>query len=151
MRLYTFCNFYLSSIQQGIQSAHCLHEMFIKYDDVTYNPFNKALNWNDNELSSKEVLHGWAANHKTMIVLNGGDSLSLSGILAKIQILASACNLPYTSFCEDERSLNNALTCVGIILPESVYEYDVTAPNAEVINPFAFALKCLISQYPLAR
>ena len=32
MRAYFFGNMYLSSIQQGIQAAHCLGEMFLKYD-----------------------------------------------------------------------------------------------------------------------
>jgi hypothetical protein len=31
LRLYTFCNFYLSSIQQGIQSAHIVSELFVDY------------------------------------------------------------------------------------------------------------------------
>lgn len=31
MRLYTFVNFYLSGMQKGVQSAHALGELMVKY------------------------------------------------------------------------------------------------------------------------
>jgi hypothetical protein len=33
MRLYTFGNYYLSSIQQGIQAGHAAVELFNKYEN----------------------------------------------------------------------------------------------------------------------
>lgn len=104
MRLYTFCNYYLSSIQQGIQTAHVVHELFNKYDE--YSPQSVSL---------KE----WSKNHKTIIVLNGGNSSMLREIY---ELLHSHRNpFPYVKFHEDEESLNSVLTCVGVVLPEKIY------------------------------
>lgn len=107
MRLYTFTNFYLSGIQQGIQSAHCAVELFNKYHCYV----------NDN---ARFPLKEWAQNHKTMIVLSGGDSKSLNNI---IEFFSSPTNkFAWAFFREDQQSLNSATTCVGIVLPEYIYE-----------------------------
>ncbi len=55
MRGYFLTNMYLSSIQHGIQAAHCLQEI-------------------NNNFPGNEILTDWAENHKTMYVLNGGTS-----------------------------------------------------------------------------
>ena len=149
MRAYFFCNFYLSSIQQGIQSAHCMHEMFTKYRDVNTEP-------------QTSVLYDWANNHKTMIVLNGGDSQSIAELYELLAPLAKEGFFPFAKFSEDERSLNNALTCVGVVLPESIYDHDlkaelqtiqygVAADVGEIPLSFNGRFKQLISQYHLAK
>lgn len=139
MRLYTFTNFYLSSIQQGIQSAHCLHELFLNY------PAEPST------LASTK-LFDWANNHKTMIVLNGGDSQSLSELYGELVPLARSGNFPLAKFSEDERSLNNALTCVGIVLPEAVYGIDLYDESSSQFNHASadIELKKIISRYRLA-
>lgn len=110
MRLYTFCNYYLSSIQQGIQSAHVVHDLFVKYATP-----NTPV-----ELVKAKELYDWATNHKTMVVLNGGNCESLYEL---VYFLSRGQNpFPWTFFNEDTESLGNALTCVGIVLPESIYE-----------------------------
>lgn len=109
MRAYFLGNFYLSPIQQGIQAAHCVHDLFIKYSALTSN--------------ATDVLYDWAANHKTMIVLNGGNSQGLADAATVMIPLAQACGYPVATFSEDEQSLNNALTCVGVVVPASIYEY----------------------------
>ena len=58
MRAYFFGNLYMSSIQQGIQAAHAVADMFIKYS-------------NENE-PNYHPLREWATDHKTMILLNAG-------------------------------------------------------------------------------
>ncbi len=108
MRLYFFGNMYLSSIQQGIQAAHVTHELFLKYQHVG-NPSRAAID-----------LYCWAEHHKTMILLNGGYASSLQEL---IDIFNSPNNpFPWTYFNEEEASLNGALTSVGIVLPEKIYE-----------------------------
>lgn len=107
LRLYTFCNVYLSSIQQGIQSAHVTHELFVKYK---YNF----------ELSSR--LFDWAENHKTMIVLNGGINESLHDLYNLLTTDKLSFPAPFACFNEDEKSLGGIMTNVGIVLPEEIYD-----------------------------
>lgn len=105
MRLYTFTNMYLSSIQCGIQTAHVVSELFKIYDKI------------DDEL--KTMLHTWAKDHKTICILNGGPSKQLDSIAATVCDAALELKYPWTYFCED--GVNNSITCTGVILPDSVY------------------------------
>ena len=109
MRAYFFGNYYLSSIQQGIQAQHCTAEMFVKYYS--------------SDSAGHSILHEWAKNHKTTIVLNGGNSSDLENFLQFIREgeYSNQHVYPFVSFNEDTQSLNQALTCVGIILPDVVY------------------------------
>lgn len=119
MRLYTLCNAYLSSIQQGIQSAHVTHELFLKYPRPDGPLYGKADN----------VLWSWARDHKTMIVLNGGinaDLVKLREFLtySSTQLgntLGFSQGLPWATFNEDGDSLGGILTCIGIVVPEIFY------------------------------
>lgn len=121
MRAYFFCNQYLSAIQQGIQSAHCLGEMFVKY-------------CTDSERT--EFLYKWARKHKTIIVLNGGFASQIDEIA---KFFARRQNpFPWAKFKEEKAALNNATTCTGIILPERVYtaaqEYRVAITPIQKLN-----------------
>lgn len=110
MRAYFFTNFYLSQIQHGIQSCHVMHEMFRKYnDDRTL--FNKE---------HQQLLHDWADNHKTIIVKNGGDTETMHNI----KELCEKMYLPWAYF--NEPSLDNALTCIGVIVPEEYYDKNIS-------------------------
>lgn len=109
LRLYTFCNFYLSSIQQGIQSAHVVHSLFVKYPSF----------------ESNSILWDWAQNDKTMIVLNGGAFADINQSF----LTTSALNLnhhnvllPFERFSEDDYSLGGIMTCWGIVLPKRIYD-----------------------------
>lgn len=105
MRLYTFTNMYLSPIQKGIQSAHLVHELFNKYES---------------SYDERDTLYDWSTNHKTMIVLNGGYSETLSALN---DLFCHTRNpYPFTTFHESKEALGGALTCVGIVLPEKIYE-----------------------------
>lgn len=107
MRAYSFTNFMLSSIQQGIQPAHALVDMFVKYDT---------------ESAQRAVLLDWATNHRTMICLNGGNAAELRSIYERIQEIASLLELPFQKFHEDEQSLDGSMTSVAIIVPTHIYE-----------------------------
>lgn len=107
MRFYSFTNFYLSSIQQGIQPAHCIADMFVKYAD---------------ESPQRAMLYDWAGNHKTMVCLNGGNSAGIREIYDVLQELGTVLELPFCKFHEDEQSLDCTMTSCGIVVPQPVYE-----------------------------
>ena len=115
LRLYSFCNFYISQIQGGIQTAHLVHELFNKYGTV------------DNSKGFSQ-LDKWSRNHKTIIVLNGGPNEYLRSRWMMFQRELSAvedeikCKLPWSSFNEDEFSLGGVMTCVGVVLPECIFD-----------------------------
>lgn len=108
-RAYTFIHFMLSSIQQGIQSAHIIAELALKAEDTSNPDFGV-----------------WAKNHKTIITLNGGNS---AGLVEKLDTIRKALALDdadgeyvYALFREDAQSLESAMTGFGIILPDEIYD-----------------------------
>lgn len=120
MRLYTFCNCYLSSIQQGIQSAHILGELInsVFETGITTNstPLKQEITLKEKEL----MIVNWCEMHKTIIVCNGGNA---QGIRELTKFFDSKENpFPFATFNEDGDSLDGALTGVGIILPEEIYD-----------------------------
>lgn len=105
MRAYFFGNMYLSSLQQGLQAAHVIAEMFVKYQ---YTSCSRIL-----------TLTEWASLHKTIILLNAGYS---SEIHALDVFFSNEDNpYPWAKFNEGEDALDGALTDIGIILPERIY------------------------------
>ena len=105
MRCYHLNNMYLSSIQQGIQSAHAQMELFVKYVDNS---------------PQKEMLYDWGKNHKTMIVLNGG---YLADMQEALEFFMHPEN-PYAfaEFYEGEDALGGIMTNIAIVLPEKIYK-----------------------------
>lgn len=114
-RLYTFINFYLSQIQQGIQTAHIVHELFMKYKDLVYRQYEVE------QVNARVVLHEWAANHKTIIVLNGGEGRAIAEMLEVTKRFGEKMDLPFVDFHEDE-GLGNIRTGFGIVLPEEIFD-----------------------------
>lgn len=109
MRAYFFGNMYLSSIQQGIQAAHVVAEMYQRY----------VPGFNDDACVQFDSLYEWAQNHKTMILLNAGYSEAIRKL---VDVFNSPHNpYPWATFHEGQDALDGALTCVGIILPEQIY------------------------------
>lgn len=108
MRFYSAGNFYLSSIQQGIQAFHCLGEMIIKYGARK-------------ETDEAHDLNNWIQNHKTLICVNGGNNHALNEFYALLT-REDAGSYPVAKFHEDEISMGGMLTCVGIVLPERLYD-----------------------------
>lgn len=115
MRCYHLNNMYMSSIQQGIQSAHAQMELFVKYQTPT---------------NQKSMLYDWATNHKTMIVLNGG---FLSDMVSTYQFFDSDKNpYPYIKFHESDEALGGILTNIAIVLPEKSYKLSELIRNRMV-------------------
>lgn len=112
MRAYFLCNYYLSSVQQGIQAAHCVADMFCRY--------GKHSQW-----QTHEMLYTWAKDHKTMILLNGGNHKELETNFYNIQVMCEALGYPYGIFAEDQQSLNGAITCVGLVVEPHIYQTKV--------------------------
>lgn len=110
MRAYFFMNMYLSSIQNGIQSAHVVAELFYKYQ----------INNGSHRSNQYCQLMDWANRHKTMILLNAGYSEELHNL--QEFFLSDNNHYPWALFKESQEALDGAFTCIGIILPERIYE-----------------------------
>jgi len=109
MRVYSWNNFYLSSIQQGIQALHSTAELFTKYKYLS-----------GDTVAQHHMLFDWATNHKTVILLNGGDTDALIDLKG---FLNSPDNpYPHAFFEESPGALNGCLTSVSIVLPERMYD-----------------------------
>lgn len=107
MRFYGFGNYYLSSLQQGLQASHAKDEIENKYP---------------HESEGYQLLDTWRRKHKTIILLNGGNADSLKALHKLFKKFHKAgMELPFAKFHEDEQSLNGALTSVGIVLTERYY------------------------------
>lgn len=111
MRCYHFGNYYMSSIQQGIQAAHCQMELFVKYENAIVPGY---------VTNQKRDLYDWAENHKTMICLSAGNNNQLKEIKELFQ--SEQNKFPWSYFCEDEDSLGGILTNVAIVLPPEIYD-----------------------------
>ncbi len=107
MRGYFLTNMYLSPIQCGIQSAHCMHDMFVTYSRA-------RTHWD----FASELLWTWAKDHKTMIVLNGGTSDDLREIFDFM--MQNIEEYPFEQFREP--GIDGALTCIGVVFNERMIE-----------------------------
>lgn len=117
LRLYSFVNFYLSSIQQGIQTGHCAVDLVRKYTPWPLNKYDEA------RAKQEQLVADWADNHKTFIILNGGD---LDGVIEARKIIMQA-EVPWESFYESQGALGGMLTCVACVLPETIFNARPTA------------------------
>lgn len=120
LRFYCFVNFYLSSIQQGIQTGHCSVRLLRKYLTLGKEQFTMG-GWavtTDATVEKVKMVEDWADNWETYIVLNGGDFGNLQEIH---RIIADTNDFPYVPFYESVRALDNLMTCVGVVLPETIF------------------------------
>lgn len=101
MRLYSFTNSYLSSLQRGLKTVHVVAELFRKYPQG-YN-------------SSSLGLYDWAINYKTIIIKNGGNNVNMEAIEGMLKDPRN--QHPWASFREDSSSLDGLLTAVAVVLP----------------------------------
>lgn len=147
MRFYGFGNYYLSSLQQGLQSAHVVGDLLTNY------PAKSVQN---------KMAYTWAKKHKTMVLLKGGNSAQLQAIFDKFKNLTRrGMKLPFAKFHEDEQSLGGALTYVGIVVPEKYYvagaqvrsmkkEDAIQFFKANNFHPWEVELVQELNAYPLA-
>ncbi len=127
MRAYFFGNMYLSSIQQGIQAGHVIGELFVSY------PESSILRTGDMSSEGK-LLWEWACDHKTMILLNGGYSENIHRLCEFFDVYQNT--YPWAYFNESKDALDGALTCVGIVLPEKIYETAKLLREGGIDNTF---------------
>lgn len=148
LRAYTFTNFMLNSVAQGIQPAHCLMDMLRFYQKNA-----------DQYPKQARMVENWADYHKTMICLNGGNYANMVKLYGTIGYLADYLELPHMKFSEDMDTLHGTMTCCGIIVPDSIYVtarerlQDLTAtPDVNhSIDPMELTLAATLSEYSLAR
>ena len=131
LRLYSFVNFYLSSIQQGIQTGHVAVDLVRKYT-ANVNPLNREI-----YPQKQDMVENWADNHKTFITLNGGNA---AGIQEITDVITRNNTFPWAIFKEDEQSLGGIQTCVAVILPENIFNarWDPSAINEQNTGMYSF-------------
>ena len=112
LRLYSFVNFYLSSIQQGIQTGHAAVDL-VRKCTASGNPLRRDITSYHMHLVEK-----WADNYKTFIILNGGDSV---GIANATSTISRNGVFPWVTFKESGEALNGIQTCVAVVLPEYIF------------------------------
>lgn len=142
MRYYGFGNYYLSSLQQGLQAAHAIADLSVGLSQ---------------ESPQYQTFEEWADCHKTIILLNGGNASQLTDLMVFLD--TNDHELPFVTFYEDHESLNSTITHVGVIVPEKLYQLaeEIRNPKAK-INEEAIELtefeRTFINTYlqlPLAR
>lgn len=158
-RGYFFVNAnYMKEVQWGIQSSHTVADMFCQYLDDS----GESVTFQD--LAFQKLIK-WGRYNKTIILLNGGNHSQLNDIYEKLEHWSLALNLPRVKFKEDSVSLNEATTCVGIVIPNTVYnlvttecyfdgygcQKDDIITSAKPIDTAEQQLKDFIAKYPLAR
>lgn len=109
LRCYTFTNFMLSPIQQGIQSGHAAMELVNRY--MVFEGWQNGF---------AEPVAEWISYHKTIVCLNGGNADGIREI--KLFLDEGYNPFPYAGFCEDHESLDGSLTSVAVILPARIFE-----------------------------
>lgn len=125
LRFYGFGNYYLSSLQQGLQAGHTIVELFNKYNakDIEYGAqFEQPSSALAIRANKWKMLDSWAKDHKTMVLLNGGNSANLQELFEFLSNDSNPNPYPFAKFNEDEVSLNGALTYVGAILPARIFD-----------------------------
>lgn len=128
LRLYVWVNFYLSSIQQGIQTAHVVHSLFVKYPMET------------SHFESGSILWEWAKNDKTIITLNGGampDIEEAFNLLLSLRVPYQDVVLPIECFYEDA-SLKGMMTSFGIVVPQCFYDAKLIKNEKEDCDVYVF-------------
>ena len=93
-------NGYISPLQHGLQAAHVVTRMFIKYD---------------RDFEEKQMIFEWG-DSPTKWLLDGGYQERLEEVYAILQILSDKIYLPYAKFHEEVPALNGALTSVGFVV-----------------------------------
>jgi len=114
LRAYFFGNMYLSSIQQGIQALHAVHNMFVKYPHES-----TSAEINAHGLVQADYLWDWAKRHKTVILLNAGYAQEIANLMWFFN--DDQNTYPWGVVREEEAALNQAYTSIGIVLPEKIF------------------------------
>ena len=140
-------NFYLSSIQQGIQAHHACTEMFRKYIK-------------DSKKSNKRAKMIWDwTKHPTVYLLNGG---AQEDLFEHIDYFDNKENpYPWAFFREETGAINSALTSVAILVPEFImrpklvtdsddWKESYQTGQVRGLSDYQVNLTLYLKQFPLA-
>ena len=111
-RFYAFNNMYIAGIANGIQADHAKDEIWL---NVLGDPKAPVCDG----LTKLGFMKDFAKFHKTTIILSAGDHDFLSDIYATL-FLDKANPYPHGIFREP--GLNHAITSIGIVIPERLYD-----------------------------
>jgi len=104
--MYCLAERHLSSIQKAIQSAHAIVEYGITH-------------WDTPEYNQ------WAKKDKTIVILDGGNSVDLDSI--KDQLLCEGWK--FETFYEPD--MNNFMTVIAFLVPDTIYDYKTYGTSFE--------------------
>jgi hypothetical protein len=122
-RGYVFVNRALSSIQKGVQGSHSITEMF---NDCILTGTEK-----EGKAASKEfALSEWTKNHKTLVYLDCGFHQEILDHYETAKGFCEKLGLPHALFREDEWTMNCMATAFAIIVPSTIYDYDIEGYEA---------------------
>lgn len=107
-RMYCFVERHLSPLDKGIQSAHSI----VEYANV-------------NKIEEYTI---WANRDKTIIILNGGTTIDLKKLDKELVLKG----IPHSIFLEED--LDNAMTCVSILVDERVFNKINYPDYSPIIN-----------------
>lgn len=108
-RFYSFvAGLYLSPLQNGLQTAHAVSEMFADLEN--------------NHTQNMDAYREWATKDKTIIICNALNSAGVGEAYNKAAFYGTRLKLPATVFNEDTQSLNDAPTAAAIIVPRCFYD-----------------------------
>lgn len=106
MRFYAFNNMYWAGIHNGIQADHAKDEIWAS---VTKNTASAQF----------ATMVDFVRNHKTTIILHAGDHKALSDAFATLFLDE---NNPYPCALFREPGMNYAVSSIGIVIPERLYD-----------------------------
>ena len=116
---YVFTHAYLNTMQQGIQAAHTVSELYTQnFETVMF-----------------EDVMDWGMSHKTLKILNGGTGDAYLTAMHTLEELAIKHTIPFAVFREPDN--NNSPTFGVVISPEMAerlqsHLVEVTAYNAAI-------------------
>lgn len=114
LRLYAFCNFYMNTISQGIQTAHVVGRMAKFYRHSSTETAKLFWNWLEE-----------GKQNETIIVLNGGMGADVSEAYYEHENTLTLEGIPSGIFYEEVRAFGTnepAPTCWACVLPEKIYD-----------------------------
>lgn len=120
-RLYSFvANGYLSPLQCGLQTAHAIAEMSVKYNDDT---------------RADHAYRTWAGEDKVIIICGAFNSKGVASCVMELNRTGADClGLPVALFCEDEDSLGGAATACAVVVPQKYWDTTPIKDEADDIE-----------------
>jgi hypothetical protein len=108
-RLYSFvANGYLSPLQCGLQTAHAVGDMSVKYNDDRH---------------ADHAYRTWAGEDKVIIICAAFNSRGVVDCHAElVRTAEGALALPVSIFYEDEDSLGGAATSCAVVVPQKYWD-----------------------------